>query len=101
MGMNCGIHDAFNLTDKLSKILNHGAGDELLDLYDRQRRPIARDEILKQADANRRRMQERDPAARRKELKRLQKIAADPAAAREFLLRSSMIAGLREAASIT
>ncbi len=101
MGMNCGIHDAFNLTAKLSHILKEGADDRLLDLYDRQRRPIARDEILKQADANRRRMQERDPAARREELERLQVIAADPTAARTFLLRSSMIAGLREAASIT
>jgi 3-(3-hydroxy-phenyl)propionate hydroxylase len=99
MGMNCGIHDAFNLAEKLAAVVG-GAPDELLERYDRQRRPVAREEILAQADTNRRRMQQRDPAWRRAELDRLQDIAADPAAAREFLLRSSMIAGLRRAAGI-
>ncbi|UCG72698.1 MAG: FAD-dependent monooxygenase [Chromatiales bacterium] len=99
MGMNCGIHDAFNLVEKLAVVLD-GEPDALLDRYDRQRRPLAREEILAQADTNRRRMQQRDPAWRRAELERLQGIAAEPSAAREFLLRSSMIAGLRKAAAI-
>ncbi len=98
MGMNCGIHDAFNLAEKLAAVLN-GEADSLLDLYDRQRRPLAREEILAQADTNRRRMQQRDAAWRRAELARLQGITADPAAARQFLLRSAMIAGLRKAAA--
>ncbi len=100
MGMNCGIHDAFNLAEKLAAILD-GADPALLDLYDRQRRPLARDDILKRANENRQRMQQRDPAWRRAELDRLQAIAADCAAAREYLLGSSMIAGLRQAAAIT
>ncbi|RMF94889.1 MAG: FAD-dependent monooxygenase [Gammaproteobacteria bacterium] len=100
MGMNCGIHDAVNLAEKLAAVLA-GGDESLLDLYDRQRRPIAREEILKQADGNRRRMQQRDPAWRRRELARLQAIAADRDAAREFLLRSSMISGLRKAAAMT
>ncbi|MDJ0928997.1 MAG: NAD(P)/FAD-dependent oxidoreductase [Gammaproteobacteria bacterium] len=99
MGMNCGIHDAFNLTDKLVQVLA-GESPELLDRYDRQRRPVAREEILKQADSNRRRMQQRDPQLRRAELHRLQEIAANPESAREFLLRSSMITGLRQAEAI-
>ena len=99
MGMNCGIHDAFNLADKLAQVMD-GATDTPLDRYDRQRRPVAREEILAQADTNRRRMQQRDPAWRRAELERLQGIASDPAAAREFLLRSAMISGLRKAATI-
>lgn len=99
MGMNCGIHDAFNLADKLAAVLN-GEPDSLLDRYDRQRRPVAREEILAQADTNRRRMQQRDAASRSAELERLQRIAAEPASAHEFLLRSAMIAGLRRAAAI-
>jgi 3-(3-hydroxy-phenyl)propionate hydroxylase len=98
MGMNCGIHDAFNLADKLAQVLG-GASEDLLDLYDRQRRPVAAGEILKQADRNRMRIP--DPASRRRELSRLQAIAADPAQAREYLLGSSMIAGLRRAAAIS
>jgi 3-(3-hydroxy-phenyl)propionate hydroxylase len=99
MGMNGGIHDAFNLTDKLTGVLR-GAPDELIDLYGRQRRPVALDAILKQADRNRNRMQERDPEQRRKALADLQAIVADPARARSYLLGSSMIAGLRLAAAI-
>lgn len=100
MGMNGGIHDAFNLTDKLIKILRGEGGDELIDLYARQRRPIAHDEILKQADRNRTRMQERDPERRRKELAQMQSIADDPVKAKAHLLKSSMIDGLRRSAEI-
>lgn len=98
MGMNCGIHDAFNLADTLAAVLA-GGDPALLDRYDRQRRPVAREEILAQADRNRRRMRTLDPGWRRQELARLQAIAADPAAAREYLLASSMITGLRRAAA--
>jgi 3-(3-hydroxy-phenyl)propionate hydroxylase len=99
MGMNGGIHDAFNLTDKLARVLR-GEDDRLLDLYSRQRQPIAREQILAQAHKNRTRMQERDPERRREELARLQAIAADGEQARAFLLRSSMIEGLRQSEAI-
>lgn len=99
MGMNGGIHDAFELVATLVEVLN-GAPLAHLDRYTRRRRPIAEQEILVQADRNRARMQERDEAKRREMLGELQQIAADPAKAREHLLRSSMIAGLRRAAEI-
>jgi 2-polyprenyl-6-methoxyphenol hydroxylase-like FAD-dependent oxidoreductase len=96
MGMNGGIHDAFSLTGKMLTVLNGGA-PALLDSYGRERRPIALEDILAQADANRARMNETDAAARQETLRNLQAIAADPARARAFLLRSSMIEGLRRA----
>lgn len=99
MGMNGGIHDAFELVNTLEEILN-GAALDRLDRYTRRRRPIAEQEILTQADRNRARMQERDPAKRLESLQALQRTVADPDAAREHLLRSSMIAGLRKAAEI-
>lgn len=101
MGMNGGIHDAFNLTDKLPDVINGNSSIESLDLYTQQRQPIAKQQILQQAHQNRTRMQQRDPQWRRNELTRLQNIVADPEKAREYLLRSSMIAGLREAARIS
>ena len=99
MGMNGGIHDAFELVAALTEILD-GASLDLLDRYTRRRRPIAEQEILTQADRNRARMQERDPARRREMLADLQKIADDPDKMREHLLRTSMITGLRKAESI-
>jgi 3-(3-hydroxy-phenyl)propionate hydroxylase len=99
MGMNGGIHDAFNLTAKLARVIS-GEDERLLDLYSRQRQPVAKEQILAQAHRNRTRMQERDSGRRREELARLQGIASDPAQARIFLLRSSMIEGLRAAETV-
>ncbi len=100
MGMNGGVHDAINLAEKLVQVLR-GEPASLLQLYEQQRRPVALDQILKQADANRARMRERDPALRLTALRKLQAIASDPAALRAHLLRTSMIEGLRQAAAIT
>lgn len=94
MGMNGGLHDAFNLADKLARVWR-GAAGALLDDYERERRPVALGEIIAQAHANRSRMQERDPARRRELLAGLQAIAADPARRKAYLLETSMIAGLR------
>ena len=99
MGMNGGVHDALNLADKLVRVLR-GEPASLLQLYERQRRPVALDQILKQADANRARMRERDPALRLVALRKLQAIANDPVALRAHLLRTSMIEGLRQAQDV-
>jgi len=99
MGMNGGIHDAFNLAEKLVRVLR-GEDPGLLDLYERQRRPVALEQILAQSGRNRARMQERDPQKRLAALRELQAIAADPERALKHLLRTSMIEGLRQAAAI-
>jgi len=99
MGMNCGIHDAVNLADKLKQMWH--SGDQLLDLYDQQRRPVATTYVNEHADKNHRRMQVRDKEERQAILNEMQRVATDPVEAKAFLMRSSMIAGLREAAATT
>ena len=99
MGMNGGIHDAWALADALIAVAG-GADAAVLDRYERQRRAVARDDIVAQADRNRARMNTTDPAERAAHLRELQKIAADPERARAFLRRSSMIEGLERAESI-
>lgn len=94
MGMNAGIHDAFALTGALARVLA-GGSVALLDEYGERRRQVAEQEILRQADSNRARMQERDPAQRRRLFEDLKRTAGDPALALPYLLRSSMISGLR------
>ena len=101
MGLNGGVHDAFELAAALTDMLRHGASLERLDLYDRKRRPIARDQIIAQADRNRARMREKDPEKRRELLADLQAIVNDRQRLHAYLLRSSMIEGLRQAQSIT
>ena len=70
MGMNGGIHDGLNLADKLARVIHGEAGDELLDLYSRQRRHAAVKYVQAQTIANKRLMEERDPAVRQDELRR-------------------------------
>ncbi len=100
MGMNGGVHDAFNLAEKMIQVWK-GASDDVLNLYERQRRPIAQQQILAQADANRARMRERDPQKRRDILDGLKRIIADRDKLHAHLLKTSMIAGLDAAAQVT
>ena len=99
MGLNGGIHDAFLLAELLQSVAD-GQDESLLDRYQRQRRPIAKDEIIAQADANRKRMNTTDPEQRAQHLASLQKIIANETQCRQFLLKSSMISGLRRAATL-
>ena len=41
LGMNAGIGDAHNITWKLAEVADGRAGDDLLDSYEQERRPIA------------------------------------------------------------
>jgi 2-polyprenyl-6-methoxyphenol hydroxylase-like FAD-dependent oxidoreductase len=100
MGMNGGIHDAFNLAEKLVAVLRGGADPRVLDLYERERRPIAEEDIIEQAHRNRTRMRERDPQRRGDMLAALQRMTADPVELKNYLLKTSMIDGLRRAASV-
>jgi 2-polyprenyl-6-methoxyphenol hydroxylase-like FAD-dependent oxidoreductase len=94
MGMNGGVHDAFNLTDKLRRIFA-GASPDLLDRYSAERQPVARDDIIRQTHQNRTRMEERDPDRQIASLRELQAIAADRTRMRDYVLKASMIEGLR------
>jgi 3-(3-hydroxy-phenyl)propionate hydroxylase len=100
MGMNSGIHDAFNLADKLIKILRKEAGEDTLDRYARQRRHVAVQHTQAETMRNKRVLAEKDPAVRQKNHDQLRRTAEDPKLARAFLLRSSLIESLREAEQI-
>jgi 3-(3-hydroxy-phenyl)propionate hydroxylase len=100
MGMNSGVHDAFNLADKLTAILRGQADDGVLDRYERQRRHVAVQHTQAQTIRNKRLLAEKDPAVRRKNHDDLRRSAEDPKLARAFLLRSSLIESLREAEQI-
>jgi 3-(3-hydroxy-phenyl)propionate hydroxylase len=100
MGMNSGVHDAFNLADKLIAILRGEADDDVLDRYERQRRHIAVQHTQAQTIRNKRLLAEKDLAVRRKNHDELARTAGDPKLARAFLLRSSLIDSLREAEKI-
>ena len=97
MGLNGGIQDGVNLSDKLARILLGGAPERLLDLYDLQRRTVTVEFVQEQSIANKQRLEASDPEVRKRNLDELRQIAADPARARGFLLRTAMIASQRRA----
>jgi 2-polyprenyl-6-methoxyphenol hydroxylase-like FAD-dependent oxidoreductase len=101
MGLNGGIQDAANLSDKLVHVLLDSAPEQLLDLYDRQRRTVAIEFVQQQSIANKKRLEAREPDARKRNFDELRATAADPEKARQFLLRTSMIASQRRADAIT
>ena len=100
MGLNGGVHDAFNLVDKLVGVIKRNEPDSLLDRYERQRRPVVQDAIIAQSHANRARMRELDPEKRRESLRTLQEICADRDKLYQHMLKTSMISGLRQAAQV-
>lgn len=100
MGMNSGVHDAFNLADKLVKILRGEEDEDILDRYERQRRHVAIQHTQAQTIRNTRLLAEKDPAVRKRNQDELRRTAEDPVRARAFLLRASLIESLREAEQI-
>ena len=95
MGMNGGIHDAVNLTDKLSQIWR-GASPDLMGRYERQRRKVALETVQAQALRNRAILRETDPAKRDAYHDELRATVADPDKHLAYVLRSSMIQSLRD-----
>ena len=99
-GLNSGIHDAVNLAEKLGRVWRGEGGEELLDLYVRQRRAATIEAVQAMSIRNKRLLEERDPKVQRTHMEQLVEIARDPARARAHLLDSSMIAGLRRSREI-
>ncbi|HEY2671053.1 MAG TPA: NAD(P)/FAD-dependent oxidoreductase [Rugosimonospora sp.] len=97
LGLNSGIHDAFDLAIRLAPHLAGEAGPEVLDEYAARRRQIALEFVRRVTHRNTTMMIEQQAEARAKNRRDMQAIAADPARQREWLLESSMIAGVRMA----
>jgi 3-(3-hydroxy-phenyl)propionate hydroxylase len=99
-GLNSGLHDAISLADKLGQVWRGEADESLLDLYVRQRRIAAVEQVERMSIRNKRQLEERDPDVQRRRLQELVAIARDPVRARDYLLETSMITGLRQSAQV-
>jgi 3-(3-hydroxy-phenyl)propionate hydroxylase len=95
MGLNGGLHDAIDLSDRLAKVWHGKAPDSELDGYQATRRPEATDAIHAMTQRNKKLLEERDPEMRQRNLAEWARMGADPKLAYEHLLQSSMISSLR------
>ncbi len=101
MGLNGAVHDAVNLAEKLVPLWRGEAGREILDLYERQRRPAQIDFVQRITIRNKRLVEERDPEIRRQRQDEIRALGADRKKQHEFLLDTSMISMVRKAAAVT
>jgi 3-(3-hydroxy-phenyl)propionate hydroxylase len=100
-GMNSGIHDAFNLCEKLVEIVIHGASpDPLLDKFERQRREVTHNFTQSQTIQNMEYMKQGDADKHALKKSEMLALTQDPIARREYMLRQSMIQSLKEQETI-
>ena len=99
-GMNSGIHDAVNLGEKLVAILREGAPQNLIDLYDRQRRTVTNDFIQAQSIENTELMRSGWTSLAGKRRETMRKLMTDTDARRAYLLRQAMFTSLTDAAKV-
>jgi 3-(3-hydroxy-phenyl)propionate hydroxylase len=93
MGMNGGIHDAINLTERLAEVWHGQCGAAELERFDRQRRLVTLEYIETQSIQNKRNLESDGEDFGQA----LRHIAADNRRTYDYLLRVSMIASLRRA----
>lgn len=100
-GMNSGIHDAMNATEKLAKVLREGAdATAQIALYERQRQTITREFVQAQTIENTRLMRDGWANSRAERSEAMQKLLNDPVARRAYLLKQAMFTSLEQAAAI-
>jgi 3-(3-hydroxy-phenyl)propionate hydroxylase len=99
-GMNSGIHDAFNVVDKIIRILRGGETLDLMALYDRQRRTVTHDFIQAQTISNMEAMRSGWANVREKRREAMRRRMEDDETRRAFLLEQSMITSVQQANAI-
>jgi 3-(3-hydroxy-phenyl)propionate hydroxylase len=100
-GMNSGIHDAFNLFEKLLPVIEGKAGlDASLSLYDRQRREVTHSFTQTQTKANMAMISGGRDDAHEERRRELMAIRDNDEKRREYLMRQAMFQSLKQAALI-
>ena len=99
-GMNGGLHDAWNLAEKLDGIINHKKDEDLLNLYDRLRRTVINDFIQKQTIRNKKMIEETGDANYSSEWMRMRNLHENENERRDYMLRQSMTQSLINEAAI-
>ncbi|MFK8052914.1 MAG: FAD-dependent oxidoreductase [Woeseiaceae bacterium] len=99
-GMNSGIHDAWNLHEKIIACLNNRHDDKVFDVFDRQRRTVTHNFIQAQTIHNKELLEHGAEEGHARRFANMKAVRDDDQKRREFLLRQSMVGSLAEAAAI-
>ena len=99
-GLNGGIQDSANLTDKLGRVCRGEGEESLLDLYERQRRTVNLEFVQEYSIRNFKRLAAKTPEERQANIDDLRRTANDREARRQFMRVSTMIASMQRANAI-
>jgi len=91
LGLNSGIHEAWDLAGKLHRVLRREADEASLDEYEKKRRPLNIKYVQEQTIANKKRLEERDPAQRARRFDELRAMAGEPKRHKAFLMRAALL----------
>jgi|TARA_B110000438_G_scaffold93499_1_gene92978 3-(3-hydroxy-phenyl)propionate hydroxylase len=95
LGMNSGLHDAWNLSQKLGLIINHKHSKDLLGQFDRQRRAVMNDFIQRQTIKNKKMIEESGETNFQSQWDEMRIIQADKTKRKEYMLEQSMTNSLQ------
>jgi 3-(3-hydroxy-phenyl)propionate hydroxylase len=90
LGLNSGIHEAWHLSALLGRVVR-GESVEMLDEYEKIRRPLNIKYVQEQTIANKKRLEEREPAQRERRFAELRAMADDPKQHKAFLMRAALL----------
>lgn len=99
-GMNSGVHDAFNLFEKLEPVLKGKAGEGNLALYDRQRREVTHSFTQMQTKENMAFIKGGQDGAHAARRAKMLEVKQNDTLRRAYLLRQAMFDSLAQAAAI-
>jgi 3-(3-hydroxy-phenyl)propionate hydroxylase len=100
-GMNSGVHDVWNLTEKLIAIYAEGGdADRLLDLYDRQRRAVMHEFVQAQTIRNKKMLETSSADAQAANQREMEAILKDDGRRRDYLMTQAMLKSVERAAAI-
>jgi 3-(3-hydroxy-phenyl)propionate hydroxylase len=100
-GMNSGVHDAFNLFEKLEPVLQGKADMEAnLALYDRQRRKVTHSFTQEQTKANMAFIRGGQDEMHQQRREKMLEIKGNDALRRAYMMRQAMFESLEQAAAI-
>ncbi len=99
-GMNSGVHDVFNLFEKLEPALKAGKSNGSLELYDRQRRTVTHDFTQAQSIENMAYLKSGSDVAHQKRRNNMLAIKSDDDRRRAYLMRQAMFESLAQADAI-
>ena len=96
IGLNSGIHDAVDLSQRLVRILKGEDATSELDTYSDTRRHVALEYVRQITEKNTKVMTEKDENERIRLQQELTAVSTNPEKAKEWMLRSAMITSVRE-----